>query len=214
MNNLFFFCVLQLPDIQEAEVQGSVQDGDGNGVEMLSRLLRGRLPPGSSRDPWHSGQRRADTDARVRWWKEGRTRYDGLTKFKKKNKRSEKKLDLMLRSHPDSFFFLIWGESERIQELQDTITGLKKELHDMKTTIDGINQKLYVNIVHPSSAGVTGEVPSPAGCSPVYTRPASTNMSVSPHFLNQTSVCVSVYGCWSVLESRHPSLLKYTDWKR
>ncbi|KAM4712846.1 EMILIN-1-A isoform 1-T1 [Anableps anableps] len=34
------------------------------------------------------------------------------------------------------------GESERIQELQDTITGLKKELHDMKTTIDGINQKL------------------------------------------------------------------------
>ena len=34
----------QIPDLQEAEVQGGLQDGDRDGVEVLPRLLWRRLP--------------------------------------------------------------------------------------------------------------------------------------------------------------------------
>uniref|UniRef100_A0A3B5LK73 Elastin microfibril interfacer 1a n=1 Tax=Xiphophorus couchianus TaxID=32473 RepID=A0A3B5LK73_9TELE len=73
---------------------------------------------------------------------------------------------------------------ERIQELQDTITGLKKELHDMKTTIDGINQKLYVNIVHPSSAST---VPADSA-QPFMKETINTIQTKLDHLYNRTQV--------------------------
>ncbi|XP_054900323.1 EMILIN-1a [Poeciliopsis prolifica] len=71
------------------------------------------------------------------------------------------------------------GESERIQELQDTITGLKKELHDMKTTIDGINQKL------PSLNGAT--VPADSA-QPFMKETINTIQTKLDHLYNRTQV--------------------------
>uniref|UniRef100_A0A3B5LP22 Elastin microfibril interfacer 1a n=1 Tax=Xiphophorus couchianus TaxID=32473 RepID=A0A3B5LP22_9TELE len=70
------------------------------------------------------------------------------------------------------------GESERIQELQDTITGLKKELHDMKTTIDGINQK-------PSLNGAT--VPADSA-QPFMKETINTIQTKLDHLYNRTQV--------------------------
>lgn len=38
------------------------------------------------------------------------------------------------------------GDSERIRQLEDTIRGLTKDLHNMQTTMHGINQRLCVNV--------------------------------------------------------------------
>ncbi|MEQ2275990.1 hypothetical protein XENORESO_011986, partial [Xenotaenia resolanae] len=71
------------------------------------------------------------------------------------------------------------GESERIQELQDTITSLKKELHDMKTTIDGINQKL------PSLNGATVAADS---AQPFMKETINSIQTKLDHLYNRTQV--------------------------
>ncbi|KAM4528867.1 EMILIN-1-A isoform 3-T3 [Fundulus diaphanus] len=71
------------------------------------------------------------------------------------------------------------GESERIQQLQDTITGLKKELHNMKTTIDGINQKL------PSLNGATVAADS---AQPFMKETINSIQTKLDHLYNRTQV--------------------------
>lgn len=61
----------QLQDVQEAQIQGSLQDGDRNGVEVLPWLLRGRLQRGATVDHQHSGQWATSSYA-DRWWTERR----------------------------------------------------------------------------------------------------------------------------------------------
>lgn len=39
------------------------------------------------------------------------------------------------------------GDSEKIKQLEETIRGLTKDLHTMQTTIQDMNQRLYVNVV-------------------------------------------------------------------
>ncbi len=45
------------------------------------------------------------------------------------------------------FLLVSTGDAEKIRQLEETIRGLTKDLHNMQTTIHGINQRLYVNIV-------------------------------------------------------------------
>lgn len=70
-------------------------------------------------------------------------------------------------------------EGERIQELQDTITGLKKELHDMKTTIESINQKL------PSLNGATVAADS---AQPFMKETINSIQTKLDHLYNRTQV--------------------------
>lgn len=39
------------------------------------------------------------------------------------------------------------GDTEKIRQLENTIHGLTKDLSNMQTTINGINQRLYVTVV-------------------------------------------------------------------
>lgn len=39
------------------------------------------------------------------------------------------------------------GDTEKIRQLENTIHGLTKDLNNMQTTINGINQRLYVSVV-------------------------------------------------------------------
>lgn len=39
------------------------------------------------------------------------------------------------------------GDTEKIRQLENTIHGLTKDLNNMQTTINGINQRLYVTVV-------------------------------------------------------------------
>ncbi|XP_012733558.2 EMILIN-1 [Fundulus heteroclitus] len=71
------------------------------------------------------------------------------------------------------------GESERIQQLQDTITGLKKELHNMKTTIDGINQKL---------PGLNGATVAADSAQPFMKETINSIQTKLDHLYNRTQV--------------------------
>lgn len=39
------------------------------------------------------------------------------------------------------------GDSEKIRQLEETIRSLTRDLHNMQTTIHGINQRLYVTVM-------------------------------------------------------------------
>lgn len=38
------------------------------------------------------------------------------------------------------------GDAEKIRQLEETVRGLTKDLHNMQTSIHGIDQRLYVNV--------------------------------------------------------------------
>lgn len=46
------------------------------------------------------------------------------------------------------------GDSDKVKQLEETIRGLTKDLHNMQTTIHGMNQRLYVTVVFNPSHNV------------------------------------------------------------
>ncbi|KAE8287083.1 EMILIN-1 Elastin microfibril interface-located protein 1 [Larimichthys crocea] len=71
------------------------------------------------------------------------------------------------------------GDSEKIRQLEETIRSLTKDLHNMQTTIDGINQKL---------PGLNGAVVPADSAQPHMKETINTIQTKLDHLYNRTQV--------------------------
>ncbi|KAM9703856.1 EMILIN-1-A [Menidia menidia] len=71
------------------------------------------------------------------------------------------------------------GDRERIQQLEDTIRGLTKDLHNMQTTIQGINQRL---------PGLSGAIVPADSAQPHMKETINTIQTKLDHLYNRTQV--------------------------
>lgn len=83
----------------------------------------------------------------AKWSKSGNMKTVSTSSWLKNMSRHLANRFTALSSTFYTFLSFCPGDTEKIRQLENTIHGLTKDLSNMQTTINGINQRLYVTVV-------------------------------------------------------------------